>query len=114
MGQSCDLAGPANNIIILIVDQTVNGAFVQLARSRQSFEFAQARRCQLQLSTSLIQYTGTGIGNLGIIVGDTNFVGPVEAVRDSASLANVQLRGGIRSIHSAVFSQIVRTGNRLV
>ena len=80
-GQSCDLAGPANNIIIL--NETVGAFHIIGTVAASSSALGQDN---LQLSTSLIQYTGTGIGNLGIIVGDTNFVGPVEAVRESASL----------------------------
>ena len=80
-GQSCDLAGPANNIIIL--NETVGAFHIIGTVAASSSALGQDN---LQLSTSLIQYTGTGIGNLGIIVGDNNFIGPVEAVRESASL----------------------------
>ena len=79
-GQACDLAGPANNIIIL--NETV-GAFHIIGTVAASTFGSQD---SLQLSTSLIQNTGDTSGNLAIIVGDTNFIGPVDAVRESASL----------------------------
>lgn len=80
-GQSCDLAGPANNIIIL--NETV-GAFHIIGTVAASL--SSTGEDNLQLSTSLIQNTGSSTGHLGIIVGDTNFTGPVNAVRESASL----------------------------
>ncbi len=79
-GQACDLAGPSNNIIIL--NETV-GAFHIIGTVAAS-TFGSPNN--LQLSSSLIQNTGDTTGNLAIIVGDTNFVGPVNAVRESASL----------------------------
>jgi hypothetical protein len=80
-GQSCDLAGPAKNIIIL--NETV-GAFHIIGTVAASV--SGAAEDNLQFSTSLISNSGSGEGKLSIVVGDTNFVGPVNAVRESASL----------------------------
>ena len=96
-GQACDLAGPANNIIIL--NETV-GAF---ARHHRRNWWPPASVCKaaddnLRLSTSLIQNSGSTLGHLSVIVGDTNFVGPVTDVRESASLYVQQrdLAAGLR------------------
>lgn len=80
-GQSCDLGGPANNIIIL--NETVGNFHIigTVAASLSSFG-----EDNLQLSTSLIQNTGPTTGQLRVVVGDTNFIGPVNAIRESASL----------------------------
>jgi hypothetical protein len=80
-GQACDLAGPTNNIIIL--NETV-GAFHIIGTVAASS--SALGDDNLQFSTSLIQNTGSALGHLSIIVGDNNFIGPVEAVRESASL----------------------------
>ena len=79
-GQACDLAGPANNIIIL--NETVGNFHIIGTVAASTFGSPN----NLQLSSSLIQNTGDTTGNLAIIVGDTNFVGPVSSVRESASL----------------------------
>jgi hypothetical protein len=80
-GQSCDLAGPAHNIIIL--NETV-GAFHIIGTVAASV--SGSAEDNLQFSTSLISNSGSSEGHLRIVVGDTNFVGPVNAVRESASL----------------------------
>jgi hypothetical protein len=80
-GQSCDLAGPANNIIIL--NETV-GAFHIIGTVAASV--SGSAEDNLQFSTSLISNSGPSTGQLSIVVGDTNFVGPVNAIRESASL----------------------------
>jgi hypothetical protein len=80
-GQSCDLGGPANNIIIL--NETV-GSFHIIGTVAAST--SGVNEDNLQLSTSLIQNSGSTLGHLGIIVGDTNFTGPVNAITESASL----------------------------
>jgi hypothetical protein len=80
-GQSCDLAGPAHNIIIL--NETV-GAFHIIGTVAASV--SGSAEDNLQFSTSLISNSGSSTGALRIVVGDTNFVGPVNAVRESASL----------------------------
>jgi len=80
-GQACDLAGPAHNIIVL--NETV-GAFHIIGTVAASTSALGGD--SLQFSTSLIQNTGPTLGHLTAIVGDTNFIGPVEAVRESASL----------------------------
>jgi hypothetical protein len=80
-GQACDLAGPANNIIVL--NETV-GAFHIIGTVAASS--SAIGNDNLQFSTSLIQNSGSSLGHLTAIVGDTNFIGPVNAVRESASL----------------------------
>ena len=80
-GQSCDLSGPGNSILIL--NETV-GDFHIVGTVAASV--SGAGDDNLQFSTSLIQNTGSTLGHLTAIVGDTNFVGPVEAIRESASL----------------------------
>jgi hypothetical protein len=80
-GQACDLAGPANNIIVL--NETVGAFHIigTVAASNSSFGDD-----NLQFSTSLIQNSGPTLGHLTAIVGDTNFIGPVNGIRESASL----------------------------
>ena len=80
-GQACDLSGPSNNILIL--NEQV-GAFHIVGTVAASV--SGAGDDNLQFSTSLIQNTGSSLGHLTAIVGDTNFVGPVDAIRESASL----------------------------
>ena len=80
-GQACDLAGPTNNIIIL--NETV-GAFHIIGTVAASS--SALGDDNLQFSTSLIQNTGPTLGHLSIIVGDNNFIGPVDAINESASL----------------------------
>jgi hypothetical protein len=80
-GQACDLAGPANNIIIL---NTTVGAFHIIGTVAASV--SGSAEDNLQFSTSLISNSGPSEGHLSVVVGDTNFVGPVNAVRESASL----------------------------
>ena len=80
-GQACDLAGPANNIIIL--NETV-GAFHIIGTVAAST--SALGNDNLQFSTSLIQNTGSTLGHLTTIVGDNNFIGPVHQVEESASL----------------------------
>jgi PEP-CTERM motif len=80
-GQACDLAGPANNIIVL--NETV-GAFHIIGTVAASS--SAPGDDNLQFSTSLIQNSGATLGHLTAIVGDTNFIGPVNDVRESASL----------------------------
>jgi hypothetical protein len=80
-GQACDLAGPANNIIVL--NETV-GAFHIIGTVAASL--SGVGEDNLQFSTSLIQNTGSALGHLSLIVGDTNFVGPVTGIEESASL----------------------------
>ena len=80
-GQACDLAGPANNIIVL--NESVGAFHIIGTVAASSSALGQDN---LQFSTSLIQNTGSTLGHLVAIVGDTNFIGPVNAVRESASL----------------------------
>jgi hypothetical protein len=79
-GQACDLAGPANNVLLL--NETV-GAFHIIGAVAASQSGATDN---LQFSASLIQNSGPSLGHLVAIVGDTNFLGPVSAMRESASL----------------------------
>jgi hypothetical protein len=79
-GQACDLAGPANNIIIL--NETVGAFHIIGTVAASTFGPPDS----LQLSTSLIQNTGDTTGSLRIVVGDTNFLSPVSSIRESASL----------------------------
>jgi hypothetical protein len=80
-GQACDLAGPANNIIVL--NETVGNFHIIGTVAASSSALGDDN---LQFSTSLIQNTGATLGHLTAIVGDTNFIGPVNSVRESASL----------------------------
>jgi hypothetical protein len=80
-GQACDLSPSANNIIVL--NETV-GAFHITGTVAASL--SGLGDDNLQFSTSLIQNTGSSLGHLTAIVGDTNFIGPVNDVRESASL----------------------------
>ena len=80
-GQACDLSGGANNILIL--NETV-GAFHIVGTVAASLSSSGGDN--LQLSTSLIQNSGSTLGHLGIIVGDNNFLGPITGVNESASL----------------------------
>lgn len=87
-GQACDLAGPVNNIIVL--NETV-GNFNIIGTVAASS--SAVGNDNLQFSTSLIRNTGATLGHLTAIVGDTNFIGPVNDVRESASLTFNQAVG---------------------
>lgn len=77
---SCDQSGGVNNL--LIVDQTVNGAFVQLALTQSTF----GKPDELQLSTSNIEnLTATPI-TITLTASDTGFTAPIHAINNSASL----------------------------
>jgi hypothetical protein len=74
---TCDQSGGANNL--LVVDQLVGGAFVQIALAQSSLD-------NLQLSSSNIEnLTGSPI-TIGLFAGDTNFAPPVKRIDNSASL----------------------------
>jgi hypothetical protein len=74
---TCDQSGGANNL--LVVDQFVGGAFVQIALAQSSLD-------NLQLSSSNIEnLTGSPI-TIGLFAGDTNFAPPVKSIENSASL----------------------------
>jgi hypothetical protein len=74
---TCDQSGGANNL--LVVDQFVGGAFVQIA-------LAQSSPDNLQLSSSNIEnLTGSPI-TIGLFAGNTSFVPPVKRIENSASL----------------------------
>ena len=77
---SCDQSGGANNL--LIVDQTVGGAFVQLALTQSQFGTPD----ELQMSTSNIEnLTATPI-TLTLTASDTGYNFPISAINNSASL----------------------------
>ena len=77
---SCDQSGGVNNL--LIVDQTVNGAFVQLALTQSQF----GKPDELQLSTSNIENLTTAPLTITLTASDTGFTPPIVAVNNSASL----------------------------
>ena len=77
---SCDQSGGANNL--LIVDQTVNGAFVQLALTQSQF----GKPDELQLSTSNIENLTAAPITITLTASDTSFTSPIKAINNSASL----------------------------
>ena len=77
---SCDQSGGANNL--LIVDQTVNGAFVQLALTQSQFGPVD----ELQLSTSNIENLTAAPLTVTLTASDTDYTFPVSAINNSASL----------------------------
>ena len=77
---SCDLSGGANNL--LLVDQTVGSAFVQIALAQSAFGAIN----QLQLSSSNIVNNGATPLTVTLLASDTDFVGPVHAINNSGSL----------------------------
>jgi hypothetical protein len=76
----CDLSGGANNL--LLVNQTVGAAFVQIALAQSAFGAIN----QLQLSSSNIVNNGTTPLTVTLLASDTDFVGPVHAINNSGSL----------------------------
>ena len=76
----CDLSGGANNL--LLVDQTVGAAFVQIALAQSAFGAVN----ELQLSSSNIVNNGATPLTVTLLASDTDFVGPVSAIRNSGSL----------------------------
>jgi hypothetical protein len=77
---SCDQSGGANNL--LIVDQTVNGAFVQLALTQSQFGAPD----ELQLSTSNIENLTAAPLTIVLTASDTGYAFPIRAINNSASL----------------------------
>ena len=77
---SCDQSGGANNL--LIVDQTVNGAFIQLALTQSQFGLPD----ELQLSTSNIENLTAAPLTITLTASDTGFTAPIKAINNSASL----------------------------
>ena len=77
---SCDQSGGANNL--LIVDQSVNGAFVQLALTQSQF----GKPDELQLSTSNIENLTAAPLTITLTASDTGFASPITAINNSASL----------------------------
>ena len=77
---SCDQSGGANNL--LVVDQTVAGAFVQLALTQSQF----GKPDELQLSTSNIENLTAAPLSITLTASDTGFAAPIRAINNSASL----------------------------
>lgn len=77
---SCDQSGGANNL--LIVDQTVGGAFVQLALTQSQFGAPD----ELQLSTSNIENLTAAPITITLTASDTGYAAPIRAINNSASL----------------------------
>ena len=76
----CDQSGGANNL--LVIDQTVGGAFVQLTLTQSTFGLHNS----LQLSSSNIEnLTGVPI-TVTLLASDTGFDSPVTFIRNSGSL----------------------------
>lgn len=77
---SCDQSGGVNNL--LLVDQTVGGAFVQLALTQSQF----GKPDELQLSSSNIEnLTGAPL-TVTLTASDTGYTVPIVAINNSASL----------------------------
>jgi hypothetical protein len=77
---SCDQSGGANNL--LTIDQTIGGAFVELTLAQSTF----GKPNVLQLSSSnILNESGAPI-TIGLVAGDTGFVGPVSFIESSGSL----------------------------
>lgn len=77
---TCDQSGGANNL--LIVDQSVGGAFVQLALTQSAF----GKPDELQLSTSNIENLTAAPLTITLTASDTGFAPPIVAINNSASL----------------------------
>ena len=77
---SCDQSGGVNNL--LIVDQSVGGAFVQLALTQSSF----GKPDELQLSTSNIENLTAAPLTITLTASDTGYAPPIVAINNSASL----------------------------
>lgn len=77
---SCDQSGGANNL--LIVDQTVGGAFVQLALTQSQFGVPD----ELQLSSSNIENLTAAPITITLTASDTGYTAPIRAINNSASL----------------------------
>jgi hypothetical protein len=76
---SCDLSGGTKNL--LVVDQTVGGAFVQLTLAQSSLH-----PNELQLSSSNIENTRGVPITISLLASDTGFLAPVSFIRSSGSL----------------------------
>ena len=77
---SCDVSGGANNL--LVIDQTVGGAFVQLTLTQSSKGSLNA----LQLSSSNIENTGGTPITVNLLASDTGFAAPASFINNSGSL----------------------------
>ena len=77
---SCDQSGGANNL--LVVDQTVGGAFVQIALTQSLF----GKVNELQLSSSSIINEGLTPLTVTLLASDTGFSAPVSFINNSGSL----------------------------
>jgi PEP-CTERM motif len=77
---SCDVSGGANNL--LVIDQTIGGAFVQLTLTQSTFGLHNT----LQLSSSNIEDTLATPITVTLLASDTGFKAPVSFVNNSGSL----------------------------
>jgi hypothetical protein len=77
---SCDVSGGANNL--LVIDQTVGGAFVQLTLTQSTF----GKINELQLSSSNIENLGATPLTVTLLASDTGFLAPVSFINNSGSL----------------------------
>ena len=77
---SCDVSGGANNL--LVIDQTVGGAFVQLTLTQSTF----GAHNTLQLSWSNIENTTATPLTVTLLASDTGFAGPTSFINNSGSL----------------------------
>jgi hypothetical protein len=87
---TCDNSGGANNL--LVVDQFVGGAFVQIALAQSALD-------NLQLSSSNIRnLTGSPL-TVSLFASDTNFAPPVARIENSASLTfNNAIGSGVSTL----------------
>lgn len=76
----CDVSGGANNL--LVIDQTIGGAFVQLALTQSTF----GPHNELQLSSSNIENLGATPVTVTLLASDTGFTAPVTFINNSGSL----------------------------
>ena len=77
---SCDVSGGAKNL--LVIDQTINGAFVQLTLTQSTF----GAHNTLQLSSSNIENTTATPLTVTLLASDTGFDAPASFINNSGSL----------------------------
>ena len=77
---SCDQSGGAKNL--LVIDQTINGAFVQLTLTQSTF----GAHNTLQLSSSNIENTTATPLTVTLLASDTGFDAPASFINNSGSL----------------------------
>ena len=77
---SCDVSGGASNL--LVIDQTVGSAFVQLTLTQSTFGLHNV----LQLSSSNIENLGVAPITVTLLASDTGFAAPTTFINNSGSL----------------------------